>query len=309
MTTEIDLLAATLVDAEYEGVAFPTIEAPVEGGHDGVEHTAYGRRGSDCESTGRRAERGALKIPFVAPLRGYGSDLYPARFVEFLEKIRTVPIGRLTHPLLGDFTAWVREWKIDLDADVRNGVVVEVQWVEHNGDASVLSLEAGALPTDSPAAAQDEAATADAAMAATGTPTVTSSPATGYTPVATTVAAQLAFLESAPRGYAEIAASVDAMLLPVAVNLSLAAFSGATAHAAVASLERLRALVYALRARYLARFERVGTYTTPKGMSLWEVSLAVFGDATRAGEIAAVNPIPDWLFIPAGRVLQILPPA
>jgi prophage DNA circulation protein len=41
-----DLLATVLLEASYEGVAFPTSDVEGEFGHDAVEHTAYLRPGA-----------------------------------------------------------------------------------------------------------------------------------------------------------------------------------------------------------------------------------------------------------------------
>lgn len=303
-----DLVGTIVLAADFEGIGFPVTTCPFEGGHRGTEHEANGRKGADCESTGQLPYRGTLGIPCVEGLRGHPTALTET-YRELIAKMETTPIGSFTHPVLGGMQAWFKHWHVVPDANSRNGWQLEVTWTEHNGSASGLSLDNVALPTDSPSAATSQAATADEAMAATGTPAYSAAAPTGYSPVASTVTAQLDVLESAERSYAEIGAAINAMLAPVARNLALAAFAAAPAHPAVAALERLRALVYALRDRYLARFARAGTYTVPTDMPLWQAALAIYGDAGRASDLAAINTVPDWLFVRAGTVLQIVPAA
>lgn len=295
---ERDDLSRTILAANYEGVAFPVTDASAESGHDGPEHEAYGRRGADCEPTGQEPYEGSITAAFLNHIEGY-RDLYPDTYRQLIEKFQTTPIGLLTHPFKGQFSAKIKRWRERFSSEVRNGAYVEFTFVEHNGEASVLSTTSNALPDDAPTTAESQAAQADTEMAATG--------ATGYTPTSATITTQLAFLEAQVRSYAEIVSSINTMLAVVDGNLALSGFSSASAHRAIVALERLRATIFALRSRYLARFERVGTYTVQRPMALWQVALAVYGDASKTALITQVNSITDPLFIRAGTVLQILP--
>lgn len=293
-----DDLGRTLSAANFEGIAFPVLAAPAEEGWDGAEHTALGRRGADCEPTGYQAIRGSLRCAFLNDITEY-RDLYPRTYREFIQKIRTTPIGRLTHPYLGTFMAWMKLVRHEFDVDARNGCHVEVTFTEHNGEASILADDSNATPSDSPSVASSRAAAADSAMAATGS--------TRYTPTAATIAAQLALLETGTPSYVQITAAIRTMLSLVTTNMALSDFAGVTGHAAIAALESLRASVLALQTRYLGSFARVATYTVPTAMALWQVAVAIYGDASQGPLIQTVNSIPDPTLIRAGTVLRVVP--
>jgi prophage DNA circulation protein len=293
-----DDLGRTLSACNFEGIAFPVIAAPAEEGWDGAEHTALGRRGADCEPTGYQPIRGTIRAAFLNDLTEY-RDLYPRTYRELIQKIRTTPIGRLVHPYLGTFQAWIKAVRHDFDSDVRNGCHVDLTFTEHNGEASLLSDDSGAVPTDSPSATTSRASVADDAMLLTGS--------TRYTPTSATIATQLAYLESGTRSYAQITTAIRAMLSVVETNMALSDFAGVTGHAAIAALESLRASVLELQSRYLGAFARIATYTVPTAMALWQVAVAVYGDASRGQLIQTVNSIPDPTLIRAGTVLRIVP--
>lgn len=293
-----DDLGRTLTAASYEGIAFPVVAASAEEGWDGAEHMALGRRGADCEPTGYQPIRGTLRAAFLTDVSEY-RDLYPRVYRELVQKIRTTPIGRLTHPYLGTFRAWMKLLRHDFDVDARNGCYVDMTFTEHNGEASILSTDADATPIDSASAVASRATAADAAMSATGS--------TRYAPTFATVTAQLAYLETATRSYTQIATAVRTLLALIATNMTLTDFAGVSGHAAIMALESLRASVLALEARYLGALARIATYTTPTAMALWQIAVAVYGDASKGAQIHAVNSIPDPTMIRAGTVLRIVP--
>jgi prophage DNA circulation protein len=294
-----DALRESLIEASFEGIAFPTGKLSTEGGHDSVEHTAYRRNGADVEPTGVRAKRGTIEALF---LNGIGAGtIYPARLQQLLNAIERTPLGRLQHPTEGLLTAHVKTWRRDTDPQQRGGEVLELQWVEHNASVSRLATFASpaSAPADSPTAVTARASAADAA----GTTL------TGYAPTAATIAAQLAYLDAATRSYAQTRAALDAMQLVVTRNLALASLAVATAHPAVAALEALRASVYALRSRYLPDPSRVRSYTVPRTQPLWQLALHLYGDATRTDLLLRANAIHDPLFVRAGTVLTVPPRA
>jgi prophage DNA circulation protein len=295
-----DILATVLQEGAYEGVIFPVDTAQTDGGNDAVRHKAYGRRGADIEPTGQKEYEGTLTIPLINDLHGYGGNLFTGTYFDLLSKFETKPIGQLSHPSKGTFTALIESWSEELAPDRRNGVVLHVKWVEHNAQAGILLSDQGSTPADAPTAATANATAADANMAA-------ASQSGGYTLMSPIITTQLAFLESAPRTVNEISAAFAAMLSPIATNLALLVFSPAAAHPAVASLEALRATVLLLRDRYLNGFARFRSYVVPTTTSVWQIAITVYGDASKSSLITAANAINDPLYVRAGTVLTILP--
>ena len=119
----------SLVDASYEGIRFPVTSAPVDGGHDSVEHRAYLRPGAVIEPTGRKAYRGTLVIPLVNTdllMRRYGGPLFPDLLDRLRLKFQDRPLGRLVHPQLGPLDAHIASWPFELTAEDRGGVRMTV---------------------------------------------------------------------------------------------------------------------------------------------------------------------------------------
>lgn len=294
-----DLFSQALSQASYERVIFPLADASVDGGHRLVPHRAHGRRGADVEPTGQKEYTGSLSIPLYndeALVRRYGV-LYPDKAQELLELFERTPIGTLVHPSRGSFKIGLDTWRERLDPQRRNGITLEVTYVEHLGEASATVT---AEPSGDPASqAASEAQAADTAMASAD-PTG----ALGWTPVASKVDEGLTFLEAAGRSPGEVDAAFREMLLPVESDLAL--FDAASSVATVQALEALRVSLYELRAAYLP-LGAAGRHTVTAGASLWELALVLYGDALQAPRLAAANTIVDPLFVPPGTVLLVPP--
>lgn len=294
----MSLFEDTLVIGSYEGVFFPVIDADTKGGNSGVKHRAYKRRGADCEPTGLTEYDGTMQIALVNGLQSW-EQLFPDVYYDLLNRFESTPIGRLQHPTKGAFTAFIENWHEKFSGKgPHNGVILDVNWTEHNGEATVLALADGqSNATNTSHAATIQAGAADAAMASVDT-------RGAYQPVSIVIDVQITFLDEQIRTYAEITQSVRAMLVPIEFNLALSAFSVASAHSVIVALESLRASVYALRDRYLGDRSRPRTYVVPRDQPLWLIAHEIYGDAGKAQLLATVNSIIDPTLVPAGRRLQ-----
>lgn len=296
-----DEFSTLIADASFEGILFPVETASTDSGHDAAEHTAYRRRGADIEPTGRQADRGTLTIPLVntpALAARYGT-LFPDLYRTLRALFEEVPIGELLHPTRGTFQALIKSWHEELSPDSRSGTVLKVDWVEHNASALAQTAPDGGPPSDTTANASELASVADAKMAAV--------PSSGYTPVAPTFNTQLAILDGPGLTFADVGACFRVLFGAVDANLALATLATAAAYEARSALENLRAAVVAMQSRYQPQRDRVRLFTVPQTMALWQVAQIVYGDASLDGLILAANAIEDALFVPAGRVLTILP--
>lgn len=286
--------ASRLRRAAYEGLVFPVTDAPFEVGNDLVEHTADQVPGADLEPTGRTAFRGTLTIPFLTTVSGYG-ELYPAGWQTLLSLLQTTPKGQLTHPVLGTFRAGLKTLKSPFGAKVKNGVIVELEWIEDR--ASIRATPADSELTTSPDGALASADDADTALASVGV-----SPRVGT--AARTAAAKLVSAQP----YAVTASVFDDLDGQIAAALELDALRSPTlatalsAHQAVAALERAR--TSALRWRALVLPRRARTFRVPRAMAVWEVALQVYGDVGRAGALRASNGLTTGI-VRAGTTLVI----
>lgn len=289
-----------LQECAFEGVRFPIESAQTDGGNDVVEHMAYRRRGADVEFTGQKPYKGSLVVALFntpALVAQYGMRLFPDLRFELLRLFERQRHGRLAHPTFGTFDAAITDWSEPLAAQERNGARWTIRWTEHNGGASLLIGPDGALPSNGAAAAEATAAEADAEGAGVA----------GYKPLAPTVGAQLAYLETDARSFSQVDGAFRAMLAAVKANLALPDMAGTASSPATLALLTLRATLTSLRAQYAPSANALRYYTTPVTMALWEVAQAVYGDASKARLLLAANAVSDPLQIPAGRVLTVLP--
>lgn len=297
MTADFD----TLAEASYEGVKFPLADAPVEGGNDFAEHTAYRRSGSDMEPTGWRAYSGSLTIPCINTaglVRRYG-QMWPDKATDLFALFKSKPRGQLIHPLLGTLTVAVMDVSQTGDSAVRNGVTLTVKWKEHNASLALLVGADGALTTDPTTTVTTKATTADAAGAGL----------TGYVDLAPTIDEQATFLESEPRTYSEVQGSFRVMLAPLYTNLALPSVLGLDGYDALVALLDLQATLFSYRARFLPGDASLRYYTVPEAMSVADVSRVVYGNLSGMTLLQSANTFVDPLNVAPGRVLVVLPEA
>jgi hypothetical protein len=295
MTADFDQLA----EASYEGVTFPLQDAPVEGGNDFAEHTAYRRSGADMEPTGWRAYSGALTIPCIntAGLVSRYGKLWPDKSNDLISLFREKPRGTLVHPLLGTLTVAVMDVSQSGDVGVRNGVTLVVKWKEHNASLALLVGSDGVLTTDPTTTITTKATEADAAGAGL----------VGYTPLASVVDTQTTYLEAAPRGYSDVQSAFRAMLAPLELNLSLASVQSSNGYDAQVALLNLRVALLSYRARFLPGQSSLRYYTVPVEMTVADVSRVVYGNLSGMALLFAANTFVDPLSVAPGRVLTVLP--
>ena len=294
-----DLFRESLLEASFEGVAFPVEAESGEFGHDLVEHTARLRDGADLEPTGWKALRGTLTAVFINGVEGQ-QDLFPRRYEQLRDAIRAHPIGDLVHPVDGLLRACIKVVKRETSGNERGGCRVHLEWVEHNASASSLAQFSGAPATDAPTTAIQRADDADTEMAAVDS-------TGGYASLGDATRAGLAYLEGDQRTYADIAATLRSLEDAVAGNEAMAAFAGVDGYAVAAALSAYRATLNDLRNRYLPQTDRVRFHTVASSMPDWQVALEVYGDARHAPLIRQANGWMDYSAIPAGTELVILP--
>ena len=296
-----DLYESNLLDAAFRGRRFPVGELSAESDHDAAEHVAYRRRGADIEPLGRKADRGTLSIPlYNTPelVARYGT-LYPDLFAELLGLFDENPIGELTHPTLGTFRAKVGPWRQRAEGrQGRNGITLELAWVEHNAEAGMIGSE-GALASDPSSQATTSAEAADAAM-------LKADPelSLGWALCTPPLSAFLLALEAAELRLAVIEARLAALATLVSTNLGLLTTAGA--YEAVQELEALRVALAALRASLVPTANaRPVVLAVP--MALHEIAAMVYGDASRTDLLTAANTFDDPLVVPAGTTVLVPP--
>ena len=69
----------------------------------------------------------------------------------------------------------------------------------------------------------------------------------------------------------------------------------------------LRAAVIAYRNAVVPSAQTRSRYTVPRTMAVWEIALAVYGDASQVQTILSANTFTDATAIRAGTVVSVLP--
>lgn len=291
-------ILATLAQASYRGIIFPVESAPLEGGNDFAEHTAYRRPGADQEFTGRKAYTGSFTIPIInipALEKVYGL-MFPDLLLRLVAAFEETPTGPMVHPLLGAFEAAVTGWSHELDPSTRNGVKMVVRWAEQNGTAYFLAPQTGTPDTVSSDTVSNLAAEADDAGA----------DITGYVPIADTVDGALDVLDEATQPFSTTVEMFRAMVQAVTGNQGLAAVQDPAGWPCARALQNTLNAINGLRSAAGISDTGQRVYTLPTSMALFEVALAVYGDASQTSLLLSANAINDPMLIPAGTRLTVL---
>jgi len=127
-------------------VQFPIAKAHISLQHDIATHSFWGKDGERQESTGRKSLVFAASIPFRNGIFPGTNEkwgiLYPETYSAFIKATANRATGVLSHPVFGDIKCKVRSVETELDATRRDGVDVEVTWVEtiEPGDTGATSI-------------------------------------------------------------------------------------------------------------------------------------------------------------------------
>jgi hypothetical protein len=153
-----DDLFSQLLGMSWRGVGFPVVGFRQGLAHDLVEHRFMAKDGAHVEATGRQPlvfQARALFRNGVAPAPGESNwirPLYPDGWRAFMAAAADKTSADLVHPELGKFRCKLRQADTDWDLNRRDGVDVEVSWVETTDDPNGLaSLLAGESPIKSAA--------------------------------------------------------------------------------------------------------------------------------------------------------------
>lgn len=125
-----------LLECKWKDIAFPITNLHTELKQDVVEHKYPDRDGAHVESTGRSPLKVTCQALFYNNIsRGKGETwsfgtMFPTGYVNFMEVCKDRSVGTLQHPFLGTFDAKLVSMVTELDSQRRDGVIVNLEWVE-----------------------------------------------------------------------------------------------------------------------------------------------------------------------------------
>lgn len=145
----------SLLGASFRGVPFPVVSCSFGFQHDHAQHLWPDRDGGHVEATGRRPATYTFRIPFrngtvAGPFEAWkGQTLYPDVWRQFTTACADRTTGPLVHPELNLVHVKVASFSAGWEAKGRDGVDVDVTFVESEDDEDAL---ANLLASASPAA-------------------------------------------------------------------------------------------------------------------------------------------------------------
>lgn len=135
-------ILSQLKPCTFRGIEFVVSSFNVRLAHDLAEHKRVGIDGGSVEETGRNPLVFTCRAIFrnhvtVNKAAGYfaTSAMYPDRFQQFLDAVGDGTNGDLQTPHMGTFKVKVRSVNVPLNPNIRDGVDVDVEFVESGEDA------------------------------------------------------------------------------------------------------------------------------------------------------------------------------
>lgn len=125
-------LSTAILQASYEGIAFPVTGLSDTLSNDAAIHRAYMVPGGMIEPTGYAPRTGTATVAFDNGVPwGDGSvPLFPDVFQAFLTAVRNSPIGTLVHPHYGPIRALLSNVRVETRPTTRSGVMVTFTYTE-----------------------------------------------------------------------------------------------------------------------------------------------------------------------------------
>lgn len=293
--------AATILRASFEGVEFPVASADTTTSHDGQGHKAYLVPGADFEPTGLNEDHGTLTVPLHNGVDGM-EDLYPATFRRLLAAVKANPIGAMVHPTRGRIRAFVSVFHDAFDASTQDGITVQLQWAEHNGNSTDQATDPATAPRQRTAAACVLAAErVDAEIVALGNPLLMALLIAGY------IGEQFAQLDSVVQTAGSIQAIFALMQDRVDELREYPEFTVALGFGVAGALSGLGVSLVGTLSTYISGLSTASGVVTQVNQTVWDIAEASYGTVRGVEAILDANTIPDPMNIPPGTEL-IIPP-
>lgn len=122
-------ILAHLLPLKWRGIEVPCTVNDVDVNHNLVEHNQYGVSGGEQENTCRKSARFSFHCLFRAGIAGY-KNLYPTTFRDFWNACCDRTTGPLQHPEFGLIDCKVASFKIAYEPTKRDGLDLDVVFVE-----------------------------------------------------------------------------------------------------------------------------------------------------------------------------------
>lgn len=297
--------------ASFNKIRFPVSSVKVKGGLREKVHEYPHQAGGQPEKLGRALYLVTMEANFQTTFRAHkefqtGEKLWPDR----LNTLRAHFEGGGTYPLMiptiGEIQAYCIDWDQEASSKILSGETATFQFRE---DQSELLLVDALIINNVQSIEQNvERMTATAAQKVRDE-LLDDADQSVFDAVADAVN-----IVTAAGDQADVFGTRLAAALQNVVNLCAAADESVRGLLDPRNndlVEQLKAVWFAAAEQaenLLGKRNPVVTYRVPREMTVHEVSIAVYGDSTRALEILQMNPIEDAFAIPGGTALLVYVP-
>lgn len=284
----------SLPRASFGGIEYPYLHQSVRGGLRDKVHEFPHADGGAPEKMGRRLYVIKQTASFKDVYKGFG-NLWPDKLRQLIALLEAGTTATLVVPTVGAFQAYAKNWTRDMDAKVRSGEIVDLEWQEDNAVEFGLN---DAFRTSG------IASIALLAAAIYVPPDFNASDASWFAELNNAVNALQRIKDQADLAGRMIESRIQ-YAMGVCNTIDGLASMQTAGHAAVTeSVHALWAALQAFGADVKGKALVQQTFNVPILMSVSDVAAQIFGDSSRAMEILQMNPINDAFAIPAGTKLS-----
>ncbi len=294
-------------EASFDDLPFAYTELTVKGGIRYAMHEFPHAAGGEPEKMGRKAYAVSFRAHFhdVAGsdfARKY-PDAYPSGLRIMREKFEVQLTAWLVIPTVGKIKAVATDWVQRFDVRSPTGETFDIEFVEDQQASflvSSLTGVSGAALAVEDASNELLAKRALADMQRADTQSFFQTLNDAVTLVQGALGAADAFnnvLAGKLQGLANLCAYADGQLED---------FQNPSNHAVVNALKDLQLAVLQLSENMTQSAQQLRTFTTPRPMTIGQVSTHLYGTSERGADILQLNAIDDAFAIPAGTALRYL---
>jgi hypothetical protein len=283
----------------FGGIEFPFQEITWKGGLDDYEHKYPHTNGAACEKLGRRLYLIGIKTDFHNDLAGEEwKDLYPNRLQVLIGYFERQETWELQLPHRAPYQAYCCNWSSVLTVKTRSGEAVDLEFKEDRNKELSDELKFKI----------ERRSTEEQLGRLTGLAEDLKPKPSIFDEITDAVNGVLGYLDQAEMyGHLVTAKILDAVRLLQTADETLDALNQPAHHELLDALHELWKTLVDIKEDIFDQGSAFDEYIVPQEMTVTDVAIAVYHDASRAGDFVSLNVIPDSLAIPAGTILRHYP--
>ncbi len=300
----------------FAGIPFPYESIDIQGGVRDHVHEYPHADGGDPELLGRKLYTFRIVANFHDTLRGY-PNLYPRDLDTLIDKFERGLTSDLVVPQSGTYQAYAVNWSRSSAVRIRSGEKVTLEFREDRGDTKLnalvddhpLEVQSAALKLD--ARVKEAIARGDSLGAAQKGAGVTASDRDIFDSIGAFATAVFAIQDTAALNGQLYGAKLAQLAALCERADGLRSMQSTSSQPIVQALHELWAAANRLADNVQGKQKLLQRWTTPQQMTMNDVAIALYHDASRTAELLALNSgkFQSALAIPALTQLVYYPAA